>query len=449
MRGKGEQLRLGAFFNVTGHHVASWRHPRAQADAGINITHYREIIQTAERGKFDMMFLADSVSVRRANMEALSRSAQYIAHFEPLTLLSNLAACTSRIGLVATASTSYNEPYHVARKFASLDHLSAGRAGWNLVTSTQEAEAQNFGRDAHFDHAERYERAREFAQVVKGLWDSWDDDAFIRNKESGLFFDPAKLHELNHVGKHFRVRGPLNVPRCPQGHPVIVQAGSSDAGIELAAEYAEAVFTTPQTLEQTTAYYRDLKGRMAKYGRNPDHLKVLPGISPYVGRTEAEAEEKFREMEEMTHPVVAREILGTALGGIDLSSYDFDGPLPDLEETNAGRGTFNMFVKMAREENWTIRELAMRVAGARGKRVITGSAEQVADFMEEWFVNEGCDGFNVLPPYLPGSLDDFVELVVPELQRRGIFRTEYTGTTLREHLGLPRPESRYMRQAAE
>jgi alkanesulfonate monooxygenase len=268
------ELRLGAFFNPTGHHVASWRHERAQADAGINFKHYVEIAQTAERGKFDMIFLADNVCVREAKMEALSRSAQYIANFEPITLISALAGVTNRIGLTCTASTSYNEPFHVARKFASLDHISGGRAGWNLVTSGMAAEALNFNRDAHYGHAERYERANEFAEIVTALWDSWDDDAFMRDKASGNFFDPAKLHALNHKGKHFSVRGPLNVPRSPQGHPVIVQAGTSDDGMDVAAKYAEVIFGAPLTIEASQSYFKEVKGRAReKFGRNPEHLK--------------------------------------------------------------------------------------------------------------------------------------------------------------------------------
>ncbi len=436
-------MRLGVFFNPTGHHVASWRHSGAQIDAGINLEHYVEITQTAERGKMDMIFFQDSVAVRRANIEALSRSAQYIANFEPITLLSALAMATDHIGLTATASTSYNEPYHVARKFASLDHISGGRAGWNLVTSVQDAEAQNFGREQHYSHEERYARAREFAEVVKGLWDSWEDDAFLRDVESGLYFDPDKLHTLDFKGEHFSVKGPLNVPRPPQGHPVIVQAGASEAGMELAAEYAEVAFCSPNSIEVAQTYYANLKGRMEKFGRAPEDLKVLPGLSPVVAPTMSEAEEKLQEMQEMIDPVVAQAILGTVLGYVDLSNYDMDGPLPDLPETNASKSTVDELTTMAREEKLTIRELAMRVAGARGKFVLTGTPSHIADFMEDWLTNDGADGFNILPPVLPASLNEFVDLVIPELQRRGLFRTEYEGTTLRENLGLKRPISRY------
>lgn len=352
---------------------------------------------------------------------------------------------TSHIGLTATASTSYNEPYHVARKFASLDHISGGRAGWNLVTSVQDAEAQNFGRDSHFGHAERYDRAREFAEVVRGLWDSWEDDAFLRDVDSGLYFDRNKLHNLDYKGKHFSVKGPLNVPRPPQGHPVIVQAGASEAGMELAAEFAEVVFCSPNSLKVAKEYYANLKGRMERFGRDPDSLKVLPGISPIVGSTINEAEEKFDEIQSMIDPIVAREILGTVLGYVDLSNYDFDGPLPDLPETNASKSTVDELIKMAKEENLTMRDLAMRVAGARGKLVMKGTPKHIADFMEGWLHDHATDGFNILPSILPASLDDFVDLVIPELQHRGLFRLEYGGSTLRENLGLMRPVSRYSR----
>jgi N-acetyl-S-(2-succino)cysteine monooxygenase len=444
-------LRLGAFFNPTGHHVASWRHPQSQADAGVNFAHYAEISRTAERGKFDMIFLADNVGVRQAHIDALSRSAQYIANLEPFTLLSAIAAVTSRIGLVCTATTSYNEPYHVARKFASLDHISGGRAGWNLVTSGMAVEAYNFGRDAHYGHAERYDRAREFAEVVVALWDSWDDDAFVRDKASGQFFDPAKMHVLNHVGKHFKVKGPLNIARPPQGHPVIVQAGTSDDGMDVAARFAEVIFSANLTMESCQAYFKEVKTRAAqKFGRSPDHIKVMPGLSCYVANTEKEAEEKYQYQNSLMHPIVAREILSTVLGGIDLSPYDFDGPLPEnLPMTQGSQSHFKYVTDLARTEKLTMRQIAERVAGARGKLVVKGTPAQIADMMEQWYVEEAADGFNIMPPTLPGGLDDFVALVIPELQRRGLFRADYTGRTLREHLGLPRPASRYDSRATE
>jgi N-acetyl-S-(2-succino)cysteine monooxygenase len=448
MSGKG-RMRLGAFFNPTGHHVASWRHPRAQADAGVNFQHYLDITRTAERGKFDMVFLADNLGVRQAHIEALSRSAQYIANFEPITLLSALATHTSRIGLVATASTSFNEPFHVARKFASLDHLSGGRAGWNLVTSGQDNEALNFGRDGHYEHGERYRRAREFARVVVGLWDSWDDDAFVRDKASGQFFRPDGLHRLNHRGEHFSVRGALNVPRCPQGRPVIVQAGGSEDMIGVAAEFAEVIFCAPLTLEAARKFYASIKGRLAAHGRAADDMKIMPGLSAVVGRSDEEARENYEYLNSLIHPVVAREILSMVLGNVDLTPYPFDGPLPEnLPHSNASQSIFEQVTEMARHERLTMRQVAIRVAGARAKAVMYGSPQTITDTMQEWFEKDGCDGFNLMPPFLPGGLDDFVDLVIPELQRRGLFRTEYEGKTLRENLGLKRPASRYAEASA-
>lgn len=449
MRKPGEKLRLGAFFNPTGHHVASWRHPQAQADAGVNFEHFVEITRTAERGKMDMIFLADNVSVREAHPDALARSAQYIANFEPITLIAALAAMTKNIGIVATASTSYNEPYHVARKFASIDHISHGRAGWNLVTSGVPGDAYNFSRDEHYEHGVRYNRADEFAKVVTALWDSWDDDAFMRDKASGLFLDPDKMHTLNHKGEWFKVKGPLNVPRSPQGWPVIVQAGGSEDMINVAAKYGEVIFCAPLNMEQSVKFYADIKSHLAEHGRTPDDMKIMPGLSPIVGRTMEEADEKQRFMDSLTHPVVAREILSLILGGVDLSGYDMDGPMPEFAPTKtSGQSIINHVMEIARKGNLTLRQTAQVVAGARGKFVVKGTPEHVADVMEDWFRNMACDGFNIMPPYLPGALDDFVELVIPELQRRGLFRTEYEGRTLRENLGLKRPTSRYAKVTA-
>src|SRR6266700_2862728 len=328
------QIKLGAFLMNTGHHVAAWRHPGAQEDGGLNFPHYRRLAQTAERAKFDMVFLADGVAVRRElNPESLSRQGQLV-HFEPLTLLSALAAVTDHVGLVATASTTYNEPYHIARKFASLDYLSGGRAGWNVVTSATEAEAKNFNRDRHMEHGLRYERAREFLRVTKGLWDSWDDDAFLRDKASGIYLDPEKLHVLNHQGEHFSVRGPLNVARPVQGYPVIIQAGASDDGRDFAASTAEVIFTAQPTLEEAQAFYASIKGSLSKYGRTPDQVKIMPGIFPVIGKTEAEAKEKYDQLQALIHPKVGLALLSGLIGGFDLSSYPLDGPLPDIPETN-------------------------------------------------------------------------------------------------------------------
>jgi N-acetyl-S-(2-succino)cysteine monooxygenase len=440
------QMKLGAFFHPTGHHIASWLHPQAQIDAGTNVEHYIELAQTAERGKFDLMFLADALATRDGNLDALSRWPQYMAYFEPLTLLSAIAAVTKRIGLVSTATTSYNEPYNVARKYASLDHISHGRAGWNVVTSANLTEAYNFGREEHFEHDERYDRAAEFVEVVFGLWDSWDDDAFLRDRKTARYFDPKKLHYLGHKGENFRVRGPLNVARPPQGRPVIFQAGSSEAGVELGARIAEAIFTPGLTIESSQKFYADIKGRMGKYGRAPDDMKIMPGLNVVVGRTEAEAEEKHRYLQSLIHPDVGLELLKAALGGFDLSPYPLDGPLPEAAFTNevkSGQTSARNVRNWAKNEGLTIRQLYERFAGARGQRTLKGTPSQIADDMQTWFENHAVDGFLIQPPHLPAELNEFVDLVIPELQSRGLFRTEYDGPTLRDNLGLPRPASRY------
>jgi FMN-dependent oxidoreductase (nitrilotriacetate monooxygenase family) len=438
------QLKLGAFIQATGHHIAAWRHPGSQADSGTNIDHYQEVAQTAERGKFDMVFLADSVGIQEhGDDQALSRYGR-IAYFEPVTLFSALAATTKHIGFVSTASTTYEEPYLLARKFASLDHISKGRAAWNVVTTGNENAAGNFGKEAHPAHPLRYERAEEFLDVVKGLWDSFEDDAFLRHKASGVYLDPRKLHTLNHKGKHFSVTGPLNISRPPQGYPVIVQAGASDAGRELAARTSEVIFTAWQTLEEAQAFYRDVKGRMARYGRHPDELKIMPGISPVVGKTQEEAEAKFRALQDLIHPSVGLGILERFFPGVDLAKYDLDGPPPPFaQSTNGNTSRLALVSELAQRDKLTLRQIYERLAGARGHRVVVGSPRKVADEIESWFRNEGADGFNVMPPVLPESLNDFVELVIPELRRRGLFRTEYEGKTLRENLGLARPVNQF------
>ncbi len=430
------QLRLGAFLYPAGHHIAAWRHPDAQADAGVNFRHYVRLAQAAEAAKFDLVFLADGVGTRGDNLDFLSRTAHsYIAQFEPITLLSALAAVTERIGLVGTASTSFNEPYHIPRKFASLDHISGGRAGWNLVTSSNEHEAKNFNRDRHFDHAERYERATEFAEVVNRLWDSWEDDAFLRDKEQGRFFDPAKRHVLDHKGRFFQVKGPLNVARSPQGQPVVVQAGSSEAGRAL--------------VQDAIDFYADVKGRLEQHGRHPDDLKIMPGVMPIVGRSESEAREKFEHLQSLIDPAVGLALVSGLTGGFDLSAYRLDGPIPELPETNASKSRQLLTLELARRENLTIRQLYLRVAGARGHWQVVGSPVQIADQLEERFANYGADGYNIMPAVLPGSLTDFIELVLPELRRRGLFRTEYEGRTLRANLDLARPVNRYSAEKAD
>ncbi|SAI41043.1 monooxygenase [Bordetella ansorpii] len=432
------QFSLGAFLMQTGHHIAGWRHPDAQADAGTNFRHFAELAQLAEAAKFDAVFLADSSGVRSTDLASLARTSR-AAFFEPLTLLSALAAVTERIGLIATVSTSFHEPYNVARKFASLDQISGGRAGWNLVTSSSTAEAQNFNFEALPDHAQRYARAAEFHDVVRGLWDSWEDDSFPRDKGSGIHLDPAKLHVLDHHGQHFRVRGPLNVARSPQGHPVVVQAGASPAGRDLAARTAEVIFVAHQTFDEAREFYADIKGRLPAYGRHPDDVKIMPGIFPVVGRTQAEADEKFEQLQSLVDPVVGVALLSTVLGGVDLSGLDVDGPIPELPETNGPKSRQNLLVEAARRDKLSIRQLYLHIAGARGHQQVVGTPASIADQLQQWFEEGGADGFNIMAPYFPGGLRDFIELVLPELRRRGLFRTEYEGRTLREHLGLQRP----------
>lgn len=442
------QLALNAFILPTGHHIAAWRRADVPEHANHDFAEYVRVAKAAEAARFDAVFVSDSVAAASGNggssLEELALTARG-TRLEPLTLLSALAAVTERIGLIGTVSTTYNEPYHLARKFASLDWISGGRAGWNLVTSSAPAEALNFNQDALPEHGERYRRAEEFLDVVKGLWDSWEDDAFVRDKASGQFFDPAKLHVLNHQGKHFQVKGPLNVARSPQGYPVLVQAGSSEPGKEIAARSAEAIFTAHQTLESAQAFYADVKGRLAKYGRSADELKILPGIFPVLGRSEEEAQAKYRELQELIDPRVGVNLL-SGLIGADLSGHDIDGPLPPLPLTNQNQSRQALVLELAQREKLSIRELYLRIAGARGHWTVVGTPVQIADQIQQWFEHGAADGFNVLAPWLPGGLDEFIEQVVPELRRRGLFREEYAGATLREHFGLARPQNQYQAQ---
>jgi FMN-dependent oxidoreductase (nitrilotriacetate monooxygenase family) len=443
---RADKMKLGAFFHPTGNHVASWLHPGAQVDAGTNFRHYAALAQTAERAKFDLVFLADSVAVRAGKAEALRRWPQYMAYFDPFTLLAGVAAVTEHIGLVATATTSYNEPYTLARRLASLDWMSDGRAGWNVVTSSNKAEAYNFGLDGHPDDAWRYERALEFTEVVKGLLDSYEDDAFVRDRESAMYFDPAKLHVLGHEGKHFRVRGPLNAARPPQGYPVFAQAGLSETARDMAARQAEIVFTPLHTIEMGQAFYRDLKGRAERYGRSGEDIKLMPGLNPVVGRTEAEARDKHAYLQSLIHADVGRELLANALGDIDLDAWEEDALMPAGVKAAAlgtGKADARLVVRMCEQEGLTLRQMYQRYAGARGQRTLVGTAVQIVDEMERWFQARAVDGFLVQPPVLPVELDAFVELVIPELQNRGLFRTAYEGRTLRENLGLKRPAGRY------
>jgi FMN-dependent oxidoreductase (nitrilotriacetate monooxygenase family) len=450
MSGANRQLVLGAHFPSMGQHIAAWLHPQSQIDAGQHFPYFVKLAQTAERAKFDFVFMADAVATRDGNMEALSRWPQYMAHFEPITLLSAVASVTERIGLVCTASTSYYEPFNVARLFGSLDHISGGRAGWNVVTSANASASYNFNRDEHYDIAERYDRAREFVQVVLGLWDSWEDDAFLRDRSTRRYFDPAKLHKLNHKGQFFSVRGPLNLARPPQGYPVIAQAGASEDGKELGAETAEVIFFSQQRVEKAREFYRDVKGRMTKFGRAPGQLKMLAGLNPTVGRTTSEAQAKFDQLQSLIHPDVGKELLSVDLGGADLSGLSIDEPIPDHlipEKTKTSMSRLKTVGGIAHEERLTIRELYERYAGSRGSYSVVGTPAYIADQMEEWLATDATDGFIIQASYLPGGFDDFVNLVIPELQRRGLFRTDYTGRSLRHHLGLQRPQNRYTRKS--
>ena len=435
-------MKLGLFFEGIGHHVAAWRAPESDAHCKLDLEHYIEIAQTAERGKFDLLFTADTnATFGSDDAESWVRQTS-ASRLEPLTLLGALAAVTKNIGLVATMTTTYYEPFTIARFFASLDQISKGRAGWNLVTSLAAAEALNFSHSEHASHADRYARAKEFAQVVLGLWDSWEDDAVIADKDAGIYFDAAKMHFLNHKGKNFSVRGPLMIQRSPQGHPVVVQAGQSEDGRDLAAETAEVVFTVQQDLGQAKAFYADLKKRASAYGRSPDAIKILPGVMVIVGKTKAEAEEKYERLQALIHPDFGVKQLSTYFGR-DLSKFQLDGSVPEPNYANAERGRLQMMYELAQRENLTIRQLYKRVIGQRAHRTVCGTATQIADTLEHWFTEKACDGFNVLPVTFPGALNDFVDQVVPELQRRGIFRKEYEGKTLRENLGLPIPPNRY------
>ncbi|WP_028563005.1 LLM class flavin-dependent oxidoreductase [Paenibacillus pinihumi] len=440
------QMALGAMmFFPAGGNISSWRHPLTDVQGLLDFNYYKKIVQTAERGKFDMFFYADELYVWDRFESGISHANSIRP--EPFTLLAALAAATEHIGLAATVSSTYNEPYHVARKLATLDYFSNGRAAWNIVTSRTDEEARNFGREQHLEHGTRYERAGEFIDVTQGLWDSWEDDALLLDKESGYFADKEKLHNLQHKGSHFQVHGPLNVTRPPQGYPVLIQAGASEAGKELAAAKSEIVFApissfSAEGLRAGQQFYEDIKGRMAKYGRSRDALKILPGIMPIIGRTEEEAKEQLALIESLTPPQLGLDLLSHYLGQ-DISSYPLDEPLPirpDLDQFNQSKSLLKSILELMDDEQLTLRQLYGRLTNRLG---LAGTPEQIADFMEEWFLQGAADGFNVSFPHLPGGINDFVELVVPELQRRGVFRTEYTGRTLRDHLSLQRPANRF------
>lgn len=421
---------------LPGQHVASWRYPTAQPHRTFDLDYLVELAQIAEKGKFDTIFFADVFG------QPLAENSPSGLKLDPVIIQSALAAKTKNIGLVATLTTSYNEPFQVARKYIGIDHLSKGRAAWNVVTSANENEALLFGREKHYSHAERYERAEEFVDVVKQLWFSIDSEALVIDKESGKYLDLEKVYPVNHEGKWFKVKGTLDSTTSPQGHPVIVQAGSSEAGKELAAKTAEVIFTAWQTLEEAQAFYRDVKGRLAKYGRKPEDLKIMPGVFITVAKTEEEAIAKRNELNSYILPEVGLEYLSNFIN-VDLTGHDPDGPIPNFGEledvTNPGIRRNLIRGIIERENLTTLRQVYERISGARGHREIVGTPEQIADQLQEWFDNEAADGFNIQPPTFPDGLKDIVELVIPELQRRGLFRTEYEGTTLRENLGLAIP----------
>ena len=431
------EMKLGMFYWPCGHHIAAWRHPDGIPNSGSNLPHIIELAQLAERGLFDMFFMADSVSFWRGELDAMTHDS-YGTWIEPFTLMGSLAQHTTNLGVVCTATTTYDEPYSLARRFASLDLVSGGRAGWNLVTSGNRAEADSFGLTEHMEKAQRYKRAREFAHVVRGLWNSWGEGVFIRNQSSGIYFDKEKLHALDHEGEFFKVKGPINVPPSPQGEPVMVQAGASGDGRELAAETAEVIFGAQQTFEGAQEFYNDVKQRMLAYGRHPDSLKVMPGLLVCVAETHDEAVKKYDQLQDLIDPVTGLQLLSKRLD-YDLSGYPIDGPLPDIPRNKTSSTRVDLFIEIAHRENLTIKDLYRRVAGARGHYEVVGSPIEVVDMMERWVGGGACDGFNIMPPVFPSSLHEFVELVIPELQRRGLFRTSYSGTTLRENLDLVRP----------
>jgi FMN-dependent oxidoreductase (nitrilotriacetate monooxygenase family) len=443
---KKKQMVVGALIHANGSHAASWLMDEARPHASTDIDYYREMAQLAERGKFDFFFIADTPAARTENLKVWSRSPLFMNVLEPITLLSAIAGATTHIGLGATASTSFFEPYNLARQFASLDHISHGRAAWNVVTSANDYAARNFGLDRLPPHADRYAKAKEFVDVVEALWDSWEDGAFVYDKTACLSFLPEKQHLLDHKGKYFTVHGALNLERPPQGRPVIIQAGASDTGRDFAAEYAEVVFGSSGNLEGAKAFYRDLKERMGKFGRRPDDLKIASGISVVIGETEQEARDRLERWQDLIHPDVGVMRLGQDLEA-DLSDLPLDEPVPEHripKSSNFHQAYFDEIAGMIRQ-GLALRDIAKRYN--RSKATFCGTAGQVADHMEAWIEAGACDGFMISFPALPSTLADFVEKVVPELQRRGVFRNDYQGRTLREHLGLSRPENRYSSSA--
>lgn len=432
------QMNLGVYAVGTGNHVSGWRFPGA-ATSSEDFAIFKTIADSCERGKLDFLFVGDSLAFMPEQHPG------QMLRFEPLTLHAALATHTSRVGLVATASTTYSAPFNIARAFVSLDKLSRGRAAWNVVTSASPEAAKNFSSADLMDHATRYEKATEFVEVVQGLWDSWEEGAITANPETGEYYDKTKVHSLDHVGKHFSVRGPLNMTRAPQGHPVLVQAGSSEDGQKFASRFAEMIFTVQLDKEAAQKFYATIKANVAEGGRNPEHCKIVPGFMPIVGRNEEDARKKLSELMRLAVPSVALTMMSARFGH-DLSGYDLDGPIPDLPPSNQNQSHARAAYDKARKEKLTLRDVYNRIAVARGYLFACGDAAMIADVMEEWFVDRACDGFVLVPPYFPVAFDEFIDQVVPELQRRGIFRREYSGSTLREHLGLPVPTNRYSKR---
>ena len=436
------QLHLNLFIHSRGHHEASWRHPASSPLPLTDIRYYQDLARRAEAALFDSIFLADQLALG----EDVAQAAR--TWLEPITVLSAIAVATSRIGMIATASTTYTEPFNLARQFASLDHISNGRVAWNIVTSWLATAARNFGGTAQVSHADRYTRGEEFMAVVKALWDSWAEDAIVDDRASGRYARPELIRPINHRGDFYQVAGPLNMPRCPQGWPVLVQAGSSDTGRRFAARHAEAVFTAHMAKVTAQEFYADLKRLAAAEGRNPAHVLILPGLSAMIGSTEAEAQRLAREVNELTDPEVGRRRLSNRFGGHEFSHLPLDRPLepedfPDPGSVEAARSRTEVILNLVRRDKPTLRQLLGYLAGARGHFVTAGTPEQIADLIEDWFTDGAADGFNVMPPLLPAQLDLFSAEVIPILQRRGLFRTAYAGTTLREHYGLPRPKTAF------
>jgi len=426
-------MRLGLFIQAAGHHASGWRYPGAESGSE-NFALIKKLTLAAERACLDMVFFGDKLVTSPQEHPSM------IVRFEPLTLLGSLASITEKIGLAATASTTYGEPYTVARQFGTLDHISSGRAAWNVVTTGYDS-AANFSRATHPNHDLRYEVAEEFVDVVRGLWDSFDDDAYVRDAEAGVYLDADKMHRLEHRGQHFSIDGPLNLTRSPQGHPVLIQAGSSGPGMTLAARIAEVVFTAQQDIETARQFYSDLKRQVVAQGRNPAHCLVMPGIMPILGATAAEAQANFERLQQWTNIDNALTLVGERLGQ-DVRGLDLDQPLPELPLPENMKSRARLLMDMSHRDGLTLRQICNLVAGARGHKIVVGTPEQVADEMIAWFEGEAADGFNLMPSHFPEGLEMFISGVLPILRQRGMFRHEYSGSTLREHLGLPRPAHR-------